>query len=271
VCYRRFTLSLFCLMFSPLAHAQQAPIQQTPSPAGQNDSQAVAILSQSLAIAGWNKAVANPTDFEASGKITYFVEGQQLTGTATLKGRGSDQFRLDAELSQGTRSVVVDRGHFKLYEPANSHLDVPSIAVGGIGLLTNPYPGIAATLNDPRSRIAYVGTAVISGHQTHQISVMRPRPTSPYPTDFRLQWVLVDYFVDVESGLVLRLADSTYRVSPPSNFPHAIDFGQYFSVQGVLIPRRVSEKYRDADVWILELSDVRINSGVSESHFKLDE
>jgi len=152
----RFRL-LFCFaLFNIVCQAQQNPVQQTARVAAQGDQQAVKVLTQSLTAAGGVQAVGSLHDFEGAGTITYFLAGQQISGPATVRSRGSDQFRLDAELPQGARSVVVDRGHTKLSEVQGTHLDIPSIAVSAIGLLTNPYPGIATALNDPRSRIAYM-------------------------------------------------------------------------------------------------------------------
>ncbi len=75
-----------------------------------SDPQAVAILQQALIAAGGTRGLATIQDFTATGTITYFWAGQQVAGTATVKARGADQFRIDANLAQGTRSHAVSRG-----------------------------------------------------------------------------------------------------------------------------------------------------------------
>ncbi len=44
---------------------------------------------------GRDKRLSSVQDFTASGTITYYWAGQQVQGPATVRGRGTDQFRLD--------------------------------------------------------------------------------------------------------------------------------------------------------------------------------
>jgi len=95
-------------------------------------------------------------------------------------------------------------------------------------------------------------------------------PRSPYGVDVRSMFSQVDYFVDVASGLVLRLADSTHLAVPPSNFSHTIDFDKYKSVHGALVPTHVSEKFMGTEVWVLQLTDLKFDVGLVDSHFALE-
>lgn len=88
--------------------------QNAPSAASQdqslpaNDSQVLAVLNQALAVGGGSGA--GPQSFSASGSITYYWAGKEVRGSVVVQGRASDQFRLDASLPEGTRSLTVNRG-----------------------------------------------------------------------------------------------------------------------------------------------------------------
>src|SRR5208282_4750375 len=97
---------VFFLSLAICAHA--AP--QTPQPAQvapTRDPQAVSILSQALAAAGGVSAVSVVQDFTGTGTITYYWANQEVSGQATVRGLGTSDFRLDAQLPQGARSWLV--------------------------------------------------------------------------------------------------------------------------------------------------------------------
>src|SRR5258708_39253639 len=77
---------------------------QTP----QQDPQAVSILTQCLNVAGGSAAVSGVRDFTATGTITYNWAGQQVTGPLTVYGKGLGEFRMDATVSGGTQSFIVN-------------------------------------------------------------------------------------------------------------------------------------------------------------------
>lgn len=111
-----------------------------------SDPKGVDILTQSLNAAG----AANPLnliqDFTAAGTITYFWAGEQVQAPATIRARGSDQFRLDASLASGTRSVAISRDSGARKDAEGRRTDIPlhnRISKGGSSF---PYPAIAAAL-----------------------------------------------------------------------------------------------------------------------------
>src|SRR5690242_5739911 len=97
-------LAKIVLLFSltSLASVQLKP--QQSSVTVQRDPLALAVLTQAVAAAGGTDAIASIQDFTASGTITYFWAGQGVHGPVTLRGVGTQQFRLDANLPEGTRS-----------------------------------------------------------------------------------------------------------------------------------------------------------------------
>src|SRR5438128_1558506 len=93
------TVLLFCVATSA----------QTNSSTSAQDSQVVSALAQAFAVPGASVASA-AQDSSGSGSIIYYWAGEQVKGTVSVRQRGTDQFRLDASLSAGTRSWSVSHG-----------------------------------------------------------------------------------------------------------------------------------------------------------------
>src|ERR1700722_2251304 len=100
------TLRQFRVAFGSVCILASIPAaQQTPSapPTVQRDPQAITILTQALNAAGGTSAVVGVPHYTATANVTYYWAGEQVEGTAVLKGRGTGQFRVDATLPDGMR------------------------------------------------------------------------------------------------------------------------------------------------------------------------
>jgi hypothetical protein len=127
------------------------------------DSQGVAVLVQSLNTSGVANPVRPVQDFTATGSITYFWAGEQVQGAATVRGRGSDQFRLDANLPEGTRSVVFNGVTGTLKETDGTVTAIPTHNTLNVGVLTFPQLTLAAVLNNPLTTVSNLGATQVSG------------------------------------------------------------------------------------------------------------
>src|SRR6266478_1148258 len=99
-----FVLSVLFLIPSV---AQQTTTQQGPQSV-QRDAQAISILSQALNAAGGATRLGAIQDFTGTGTIAYNWANNQVPGSVTVYGKGLDQFRMDAGMSSGTQSFVVN-------------------------------------------------------------------------------------------------------------------------------------------------------------------
>lgn len=90
-----------------------------------SDAQAVSIASQALAAAGGLQNLSVLQDYTAKGQITYYWAGKEVQGAVTLRGRGLDQFRLDANLPEGARSWAVSHGMGKLLSTDGTEKPIP--------------------------------------------------------------------------------------------------------------------------------------------------
>lgn len=246
------------------AYTQTKP----PARVTQRDPQALAILQRAIAASGLPVNPTSSFDFSASGTMTYFEHQTQVSGSTTVLGRGAWQFRLDAQLPQGKRSIIVSGPRSTIEDPEGHVENVTHLRVGNLGILTFPYLGMAQAIDDPTAYIAYVGMSSIAGRPTDEVHVLRSLPYNLDDTHIRFRPVGTDYFIDDQSGLVLRVADTTHAVEISwKDYPHELDFGDYRNTNGINFPMQVSEKLYGQSVWNLQLSSARFNVGLSTSDF----
>jgi hypothetical protein len=147
-------LFAFCLLF-PVAAIQTQ--QSASSAAPTRDPQALTILTQCLQAAGGSQAIAAIQDFTASGSITYYWARQQVAGDVTIKGRGLTQFRMDASVGNGVRSVVVNgsSGSVKHIDGTTRTFSADELAY--FASPTFPPTQVEIALQDTSANITFIG------------------------------------------------------------------------------------------------------------------
>jgi hypothetical protein len=260
--------SLFPFFFVvPCALGQATASQQTP----RRDQQALTLLNGALDAVGWHAGSSSPRDFTASGTITYFETNGALSGSATVRGRGSRQFRLDAQMAEGRRSIVLNDTSWELQEPSKDTAKVSYLDVGNLGILTFPYPGIAEAINDPTAWITYVGTTQVSGRAVGQVHVWRRLLYQVDESHLKVRPAGADYFIDLQTGLVLRTADATHPSDPArKDAVHELDFANYTTTGGVSVPMLVTERSVGQSFWELRLNSFNFNTGLTGTEFRAD-
>ncbi len=245
----------------PFARAQTS----TSSPQG------ASILAQALTAAGGTKALGAISDFTATGTITYFWAGKQVQGSATVLGRGYDQFRLDASLPQGTRSYAVGHGVGGLKDTNGKVTSIPSHNTINAGPITFPFPGILARLNDPSTTISYLGlTANPAGTKLYQVRAQRQFPALADPDGKLSDMTATYYYIDPTTNLPSSMMDWTHPVEDAGQiYVHEIDYENYSSVGGLHVPMLIREKVGGQTVWELRLSSISFNVGLTDSNFAL--
>jgi len=243
-----------------------------------SDPVGVAILTQALNASG----AANPTkpihDFVAIGTITFFWAGEAVQGPATVKGRGPDQFRLDADLPDssacvgcpGIRSYAVSHGIGVLKDPDGTLTRLPFHNTVNIGVLSFPYPTMAASLTDPLTLMTYLGTASLNGRAVNRVRVQRRFSSTADPDGALASLCTTDYFLDVQTSLVLKTLDITHPSETLArSYTHEVELDGYSTVNGVQVPRVIREKVDGQTIWQAQLSTISFNVGLTDADFVL--
>lgn len=178
---RTYVLAFLSLLFALTVFGLQTATTLAQSPP-QRDPQALGLLSHSLSAAGGASAIAAVQDFTGTGSITYFWAGQAVQGSVTLRGRGNNQFRLDATLPQGTRSWAVTDGQGSVKETNGQISKIVYENAMNLGALSLPYLELLAALNDSSFAVSFLGQMTVEGMSVYDVRIQKIFTTDDDPT-----------------------------------------------------------------------------------------
>jgi hypothetical protein len=261
------TLATFLLSFANL----RPPLQASSSPqVVQRDAQALAVLTQCLKAIGGTTAVASVQDFTGTGTITYYWGGQDVPGSVTVYGTNSNQFRLDATLSGGVQSFIVNGNAGTLLPLNGQKLNLSYYSVMTAGTLTFPFPRIATALNDSSTTLNYVGLVARNNSQAYEVHVTPPLDPL-LQLDSRLKGLgEFDLYFDPTSYRLVEVAEIIWWGGDlTQTYSHEILFSNYVSSAGLSVPLGISEKFGGQETWSVTLTSLIFNNGLSQTLFTL--
>lgn len=233
------------------------------------DPQAVLVFTSCLNAAGGIQSLAAIQDFTGRGNITYYWAGQQVQGSVIFRGRGSDQFHLDASLPSGTRSWAVGSRSGSLKEVDGTLHKIPLQNALNLGGLSLPYLGIATALSDTSAAISYVGLVEFGGRKVYQVRVRRTFGLHVTDPAYFSTLPSKDYFIDAVTFLVLKTEDMSRSLDPPvQEYPHDVLFSDYRQVGGVVVPFSIAEEVNGQKTWTVQLDSVTFNAGLTDADFQ---
>lgn len=228
------------------------------------------LLSQVLQAVGGPDTIGTIQDFTTTGTITYFWAGEPVEGTVTIRARGTDEFRLDAVLPDGTRSWATSRGQGALQDTDGTVSEIPAHNVVNLGIMTYPYINIYAALGDPLVTVTDMGLAQAGAIALRQIRVQRSFSSESDPGGMMSKLCVTDYFIDPATGWIVQSVDMTHPASDATtNLTHEVDFGNYSRLDGYTVPLTITEKINGQTTQRINLTNYSFNTGVSDLSFLL--
>lgn len=244
--------------------------QQTATPTIQRDPQALSILSQSLSAMGSSSALSAIQDFTATGNITYFWAGQEVSGAVTVKARGTNEFRMDAALSAGTRSWIVSPTEASIKNVDGTVSPIPPVNTRNLAALSLPQLRVATAFNNTAYSIQYGGLTTVGGRQTHVVKLQQVFPTSDDPDGFLSHLTAAEVLIDATSYQVVLVRD---WIHPPNHtrvdLAHEIAFSNYQLSNGYLVPLSFTESVNGQQTWTIQLTSISFNTGLTGADFIL--
>lgn len=268
----RLTSCLFLLVFCSAIPAQQLATNQpspTVSQAGPvRDPQAVATLGQALGVAGGTSALSAIQDYTATGQITYFWAGKEVTGSVTLRGRIPDQFRLDANLPEGTHSWYVSHGNGASKDPDGKTTPIPSWTALSAGILGLPISRLNRAVADTATSIVPEGQAQIGSTSAVRVRVQKSFSKQQDPTGNLSKWSAKDFLIDPQSLQVVGVRDSLRaNKSSTQEIEHQFLYSNYRQVNGISAPFTITETVGGQMTWRIDLQSMSFNSGLANDVF----
>lgn len=267
---RRFSPAVLVGAFLsfPLAVCAQQAQQSTQPVAPVRDQQAIAILTQVLNASGGVSAVAAIQDFTATGNITYYWV-QPVQGTATVRGRGLHELRVDVSLPDGPHSSITTATTSIQKNPDGTTSTLPSQNTRKPAVATFPLVLLFNAIQDVSVSVTYEGLILHNGQKAHEVVVQNTFATGGDPAGVLGSISKAHLFIDPNSLTVQSIEDTAYRKDGgPGDYPHEIQFSGYQSVKGVLVPFSVRELIAGQQTLIIQLSQVKFNTGLTDSDFQ---
>jgi hypothetical protein len=268
---RCLRVHVLCLLIPTMCFAQSTQRRHPgtldtdvpiPTPTGvlaRYDSAAIAELKAHGAAVG----AGSWTGMQATGSITFGTDPTSYS--ATLTNLGSDKYRLDVQTDKGQESIRVD-GHGARIQSANGKTSRLASDVALAGIFPFELPR-SADPHNPRTAWLDRGLVSMGGLSLHRISFESGTlDTSPglknEPT------VVVDMYFDPTTHLLQKTA-SLLHLAPghPATFLNITTYGDYRSVDGVLVPFRYTETVEGEPSRTLQLSNVALGPSLSSASF----
>ena len=263
------TLFVSCIAID----AQQTQPSTATAPSATQDAQALSVLNQALKVAGGTPSLKAITDYTGTGNITY--QGNPgVQGSVTVEGLGSIDFRMDATLPTGVRSLAIRNGITALKnekgvasELAATNPKVPSSDAFPYqtplfpSSIAFPYRQLTNVLSNSVFSISYKGIVQADGHSVHDIQVQR---VSAAKADATSKYHTREFFIDTSTFQIVMTQDLV-----PKNIVHQIHYSNYTAVSGVLVPFAFTEELGSHVTWSIQLSQMTFNSGLQDSTFAL--
>jgi hypothetical protein len=248
-----------------------ATAQTTAAVFGSRDAQALATLSQVVAAHGGMAAINGIQDFEATGEITYYLAGAEVKGNATVRGRGLDQFRLDAALPEGTRSWAIDGLQGQLKEVDGTITVIPPHNIVTLGSLTLPVGRVMNAVSDSTTAVSGLGSASEKGRSLENVGVRRSFGWKADPYNILSKVSAAEFSIDPATFLITSIKDNTHpKETLLVDVQRVISFSDYRNVNGIQVPFAIEQTVNGQRVFTLTLNNISFNVGVSNADFHLD-
>jgi hypothetical protein len=232
-----------------------------------SNSQAVAYAAQSIAALTGSATVSDVT---LTGTVTWNAGTD--TGTVTLRALGTGESRMDLALSSGTRTEIRDaqtgvplgqwinpNGTSGLYAFQNCQTDAAWF-----------FPALGS-LAAPSVVLSYVGQETRNNKIVQHIQsyFYQANPPPGIPTQ---QLSTMDFYLDATTYLPVAVGFNAHPDNGSgANLPTEVDFSNYQSVSGVLVPMRI-QRYLQGNLLVdITVSNASFNTGLPLSDFSVNQ
>ncbi|HEX9272996.1 MAG TPA: hypothetical protein VGA01_12360 [Candidatus Binatia bacterium] len=230
------------------------------------DPQAVSVLSQTLNAAGGIKALTAVQDFSGTGTVTFYWANQE-TGSVTVQGRGADQFRMDAVLPEGVRSVLVNDGSGLVIQTDGRVETMTYQGATNLGNATFPLLEALGQYQNTAISISYVGLVNHLGNPAHDIRFQLIYPSQLDPAGLQSAQTMREIFIDPNTFLPVSILDSIDTARNTSGLSHEFVFANWQQVNGIAVPFWITESVGNQSLVTIQLTQVTFNTGLSSTAF----
>lgn len=230
------------------------------------DAKAMGIAARSLALLTRGTPISDVT---LTGAVTWIAGSDKESGTATLWAAGARESRVDLALTRGTRTEIRDaqtgmtRGAWTAPSGAGGKFAFHNCQTDAVWF----FPALSSLAPSTNLVLSYIGHEDRKGKSVEHIHSY-VRQSEPRLAQWVRELSAMEFYVDAATLLPSAI---TFNVHPDNNalgnIPIEVDFSDYQSINGVLVPMHI-EKYVQGTLMIdLTISNAVFNTGVPLSNF----
>lgn len=235
----------------PQAGPSRAPIPVAGNELGRYDAAALAEVLAHLQVVGTTAWAG----MQGTGTITYGSDQNSYSATLTIVG--SRKSRLDVQASTGTISSRINNrlGNIQQLDGKMFPL-APEIAASGIVQFELPRLAELQT----RSSVIDHGVTVIDDMNLHRVTI--EQPLTPKKN------IATDLYFDPRTHLLIKTANSIRPDGSQRDLLRVITYGDYRSIDGVMIPFLYTQSLDGQKQWTTRLSEVKLNPTLQSNYFE---
>lgn len=208
-------------------------------------------------------------DMQASGTLTstaFNSSGGMTPETATLWIRNHDAYRLDVQKPKGISSLRID-GTYGALQHQDGHVRAMDARDAVAGLFAFPML-MEATLPATNTMLVDQGTVIVDGAALHRISVESPWPGNPLDDKGKPLTTVTDLYFNPQTHLLAKSANAMVgSKATPERYRSVVTYADYRAVNGMQIPFLYRETLNGQILWTLQLNQIQLNQGVSQTEF----
>jgi hypothetical protein len=191
---------------------------------------------------------------QGTGQITYGSDETPYPATLTIVG--SRRFRLDVQIPTGPISTRINGRVGNIQEPGGKTFPLaPETASSGIFQFELPR---LADLQTSSSVVDH-GVNVTDGMNLHRVTIEQPLTHQKN--------IATDLYFDPKTHLLVKTANAIHPHGARINLLRVITYGDYRSVDGVMIPFLYTQSLDGQKQWTLQLSEVQLNPSIQSNYF----
>ena len=232
------------------------------------DAQSVTLLTQALDAAGGVAAIGKIRDFVGSGEITYYWARKAVHGDVTLRGLGLHQFRLDANLPDGTHSNIINGQKSFRKTPDGNVAALPSKVALKVATVTFPLFQLLTAVQNKSFSVSSDGLVLYEGREAFDILVQKVFPAKRDPLGALGNITKSHIYIDPKSLVILGIRDAAYAMGEGRECPHEMQFSDYRAVDGVLVPLSITESIAGQRTMTIRLKLINFSTGLVDADFE---
>lgn len=241
---------------------------QTATTAVTSDPKAVSLAQESLVALSGGRTIA---DLTLHADVTSIVGSDDETGTAVFRAKGSQQSRVDVNVTKGTISEArtVANGRAAGAWNKNGGASVMQAAHNMVTDATWFFPALSclAQFNNPNYVFTYVGQAQHGGIRTEHIRVSE---ASVAGAPFAAHLSMTEFFLSSTTSLPIAIDFSVHPDNDMNkDIPVEILFANWQPVNGILVPFHFQKLLNGSVILDASVTSVNMNTGIADSVFTL--